>query len=264
MTIVLGIQIFTSLVDGFIRSKSLKTSLGYAILFRFTETLKSSIAFSSPLKRQKNIILSFVRMSRLADDALEDSLVSNEELASMLLGNYLNKNPNKTKTLIYESISSLREQALNSSCYNSFSADISRSWKTNDLRMVNPENSNISYDQVVLITRDSGGFFFTALTHLLASEELSADLKKVIYLCGGWFQTLDDYRDRKKDTHRAITTLFTINQNKLPMRLLNEQSKIYGKEIQSILDPQHSLIVFMKKLTRLTRLLDFTKNFLDW
>lgn len=249
---------------GIFSGKSFKKAVGYSVLFRFVEAVKSSVIFSTTPQQQKEIIFAFVSMSRLVDDALEADRIMLEELARMMSENYQSKNTDKTLQSIYESIDQIKKIAPKKSHYDEFSVDIKKSWVTNIPRKTNSKNDqDIRADDVLKTTRDSGGFFVTALIHLLGPRAFPADLQKAIYLCGGWFQILDDYRDRKEDRDDTIT-LFTIPQDKSPIEILKERSKQYEKEIQNIPGDQRGLIEFMRKLTALVRMSDFTKSLIDW
>ncbi len=259
MFIILGFKILFSLIEGLFLSKSLKKALGYAILFQFIKAVESSnIIFLNTSQDRKKIISSFVNMSRLVDNALESEDITVDELEQMISDGVGYKNKHD---LIYESIIPVRYFASKSQHYDYFVEDIKESWRANKLRC----SSNVSnYDHLNLesINNKSGGKFFTALVHLLNPKGLPPSLLNTILLCGGWFQVLDDYRDRKKDVVDT-TTLFTLKSDRSSVEILIEQSRKYEKGIIN-LDNKGYLVEFMKELTTLIRTLDFTKNIVDW
>ncbi len=261
--ILLGVKLLISLLSFIFRGESFKISLAASILLHFTKAIKSDVNFSTTPKQQKVIIPKFAKMSRFINDALESGSVSQEELSKIVQNNNreMRGSVGGEIACLFSNIKSIASQL---SHFNEFLEDAEKSWRVNDSRNIKSNNNlGMSRDDILRATKDSGGYFFLALTYLLNPKNLSEKIKKAIFSSGAWFQFLDDYRDRKEDFGHK-NTLFTVPQSNSHKELLKGYVKEPRAEIQKTIGEHHPLIKFMENLTTLVLSLDFTKCILDW
>ena len=258
-SISLGVKLFISLPSFIFRGETLKISLAASILLHFTKAIKSDVSFSTTPEQQKRIISKFAKMSRLINDALESENISQEKLSKIVQNN--NQEIHNGVGEIASSFSDIKSIIAKSAHLNEFVENAEKSWKKNDLRNIKLNmNSEISYDNILKVTKESGGYFFLALIYLLDPKSLSEEIKKAIFISGAWFQFLDDYRDRKEDINKK-NTLFTKTSDS-HKELLKKYVAESIAEIKKAIGEKHTLIIFMENLTTLVLLFDFVK--LDW
>ncbi|MBI4993377.1 hypothetical protein HZC33_00235 [Candidatus Wolfebacteria bacterium] len=257
--IILGVKLLASLFLFKLRKETFKVSLASSILLHFAKAIKSDVSFSTTPEQQKRIISKFAKMSRLINDALESENISQEKLFKIVQNNSQEMHGGVGE--ITRSFSDIKSIVAKSPHLNEFLENVEKSWKANDLRNIKSNRSSeISHDNILKATKESGGYFFLALTYLLNPKGLDEGMKEAIYNSGVWFQFLDDYRDRKEDISKK-NTLFTETSDPHE-ELLKKYVAESITEIKKAIGEQHALIRFMENLTMLVLLLDFAK--LDW
>ncbi len=222
---------------------------GCAGLSCFVETIKPFINFSTDLEQQREIIFYIVWVSKLIECAFDRRLLEPNNFRKIIFENKKNDDPTVQK--ITTTVHRIKELTLNNPLCNNFLENLVKTWETHAVRDFKREsNMRVSEDEALQAAENRGNFYFCALIYALNPENLNQESKNMIRLSGSWFQIIDDYSDRKKDSRgrNKRNTPFTVSQNKSFERFMQYTTK-YQEEIQILLGKEHALIRFMKDLS---------------